>query len=144
MTSAAARLSPQTCFRLPHCLGCFAACGFPRPPALRDADYRLPPVIVLPLWIVLLMPVMVLASSESTRSASAGVIVLLLVVFVNIEIRDNACSRVFLLLFYLYGIMRLLIIPAFGEILRPTSSSVSASPPLSAVTAGWSICAVWR
>ena len=37
LTSSTARLSPQTCFRLPHCLGCFAACGFPRPPALRRA-----------------------------------------------------------------------------------------------------------
>ena len=37
MTSAAARLSPQTCFRLPHCLGCFAACGYAHPPG--DAGY---------------------------------------------------------------------------------------------------------
>ena len=86
MTSSAALRSPQTCFRLPHCLGCFAACGFPHPPALRDADYRLPPVIVLPLWIVLLMPVIVLASGESSRSASAGVVILLLVVLLYMEI----------------------------------------------------------
>ena len=86
MTSSAALRSPQTCFRLPHCLGCFAACGFPRPPALRDADYRLPPVIVLPLWIVLLLPVMVMASSESSRSAGAVVGVQLLVVLLYIEI----------------------------------------------------------
>ena len=58
----------------------------PRPPALRLADYRLPPVIVLPLWIVLLLPVMVMASSESSRSAGAGVGVLLLVVLLYIEI----------------------------------------------------------
>ena len=86
LTSSATLRSPQTCFRLPHCLGCFAACGFSRPPALRDADYRLPPVIVLPLWIVLLMPVMVLASSESSRSAGAGVVILLLVVLLYMEI----------------------------------------------------------
>lgn len=40
LTSSAALRSPQTCFRLPHCLGCFAACGFSRPPALRGC--RLP------------------------------------------------------------------------------------------------------
>ena len=40
LTSSATLRSPQTCFRLPHCLGCFAACGFSRPPALRRADYR--------------------------------------------------------------------------------------------------------
>lgn len=62
MTSAAARLSPQTCFRLPHCLGRFAPCGFPRPPALRRADYRLPPVIVLPLWMLLLLVVLFVLS----------------------------------------------------------------------------------
>ena len=126
-----------------------AACGFSRPPALRDADYRcqpagadltpvrfpnpcrlrrhplpgeLPaswpvaPAIVLPLWIVLLRPVMVLASSESSCSASACALILVLVLLLYIVIRDNARLQVFLLLFYLYGIMRLLIIPAFGEI----------------------------
>ena len=136
MTSSAALRSPQTCFRLPHCLGCFAACGFPRPPALRDADYRLPPVIVLPLWIVLLLPVMVMASSESSRSAGAGVIVLLFVVLLYIGIRDKAYPRVLLLLFYLLGIMRLLIIPAFGEILRQWCAEFSASPPLSSTHFG--------
>ena len=40
---------PHTCFRLPHCLGRFAPCGYSLPPALRRADYRLAPVIVLPL-----------------------------------------------------------------------------------------------
>ena len=32
----------------------------PRPPALRLADYRLPPVIVLPLWFLMLLVVLVL------------------------------------------------------------------------------------
>ena len=37
-------------------------CGLqrPRPPALRRADYRLPPVIVLPLWMMMLLVVLVL------------------------------------------------------------------------------------
>ena len=136
LTSSAALRSPQTCFRLPHCLGCFAACGFPRPPALRNADYRLPPVIVLPLWIVLLLPVMVMASNESSRSASAGVVISLLVLLVYIEIRDKAYLRVSVLLFYLLGIMRLLMIPAFGEILRQRCAKVRASPPLSSTHYG--------
>lgn len=46
-------------FRLPHCLGCFATCG-PTRPALRLAYYRLPPVIVLPLWFLMLLVVLVL------------------------------------------------------------------------------------
>ncbi len=35
LASSAVLRSPQTCFRLPHCLGCFAACGFPRPAGCR-------------------------------------------------------------------------------------------------------------
>lgn len=33
LTSFAALRSPQTCFRLPHCLGRFDPCGYPRPAA---------------------------------------------------------------------------------------------------------------
>ena len=36
----------------------------------------------------------------------------------------------------LLGILRLLFIPAFGEILRPTSAEVSARPPLSSTHYG--------
>ena len=82
------------------------------------------------------MLVMVMASSESSRSASAGVLILVLVLLLYIVIRDNARLQVFLLLFYLYGIMRPLIIPAFGEILRPASSEVGASPSLSSTHFG--------
>ena len=42
----------------------------------------------------------------------------------------------FLLLFYLYGIMRLLIIPAFGEIFCQWCAKDSASPPLSSTHYG--------
>ena len=80
MTSAAARLSPQTCFRLPHCFGHFVACSFSRPPALRDADYRLPPVIVLPLLMVMLLLVVVVFVDEASRSTSADVVILIVVV----------------------------------------------------------------
>ena len=82
------------------------------------------------------MPVMVLASSESSRSAGAGVLILVLVLLLYIVIRDNARLQVFLLLFYLYGIMRLLIIPAFGEIFCQWYAKVSASPPLSSTHFG--------
>ena len=50
---------PQTCFSLPHCLGRFAPCGYSLPPALRRADYRLAPVIVLPLWFFVFIVVIV-------------------------------------------------------------------------------------
>lgn len=136
LTSSAALRSPQTCFRLPHCLGCFAACGFPRPPALRDADYRLPPVIVLPLWIVLLLPVMVMASSESSRSASACVVISLLVLLVYIEIQARSVFSLYMVVVLLLGVLRLLMIPAFGEILRQWYAKVGASPPLSSTHYG--------
>ena len=41
----------------------------------------------------------------------------------------------------LLEILRLLIIPAFGEILRTTNWNVSAGPPLSTVTTAWTVCA---
>ena len=41
----------------------------------------------------------------------------------------------------LLEILRLLMIPAFGEILRPTSAKVSAGPPLSTVTTAWTVSA---
>ena len=144
LTSAAARLSPQTCFRLPHCLGRFAPCGFSRPPALRRADYRLPPVIVMPLWIVLLLPVMVMASGESSRSTSASVVFYLLVLLVYIGKRDSSRTFISLLYIVLLGILRLLMIPAFGEILHPTSSSGGARRSLSSTRSRWNVCAAAR
>ena len=86
LTSSAALRSPQTCFRLPHCFGRIRGLQRPHPPALRDADYRLAPVIVLPLWMLLLMRLVVMASSESSRSTGASAIVLLLVVLLYIGI----------------------------------------------------------
>ena len=41
----------------------------------------------------------------------------------------------------LLEILRLLMIPAFGEILRPISAEVSARPPLSTVTTAWTVSA---
>ena len=86
MTSAAERLSPQTCFRLPHCLGRFAPCGFPRPPALRLADQLLPRLIVLPVWILVVLLVVVVLLEMGNHSASAGVLLLVVLVLLYIEI----------------------------------------------------------
>ena len=86
LTSAAERLSPQTCFRLPHCLGRFAPCGFSRPPARRLADQLLPRLIVLPIWILMVVLVLVVMVGMENRSASAGVLLLMVSVFLYIEI----------------------------------------------------------
>ena len=86
MISSAALRSPQTCFRLPHCFGHFVACSLSRPPALRDADYRLPPVIVLPLWMLMLLLVVVVFAGETNRGTGAGVVFLLLVLLLYMEI----------------------------------------------------------
>ena len=58
----------------------------PRPPALRRADYRLPPVIVLPLLMVMLLLLVVVALDETNRCACASVVIYLLVLFVYIVI----------------------------------------------------------
>ena len=62
------------------------ACSFSRPPALRRADYRLTPVIVLPLWQSMLLLVVVVFVAETNRGTSAGVVIYLLGVLVYIEI----------------------------------------------------------
>ena len=131
LTSAATRLSPQTCFRLPHCLGRFAPCGFPRPPALRRADYRLPPVIVLPLWFFVFIVVVVrmLRMDFNQKGSGRAVVILLFVVLYYISKRRSTCLLYMVLL--LYREMRLLIIPAFGEILPLWNAKICASPPLS-------------
>lgn len=136
LTFSAALRSPQTCFRLPHCPGCFAACGFPRPPALRRADYRLPPVIVLPLWILLIVVVLVCLRHCCTSRACASVVLLLVVIILlYCYIKDFNCLSPYIVLL-LYGILRLLIIPAFGEILRQWYAEVRASPSLSGTRYG--------
>ena len=86
LTSAAVRLRSTDFPRLPHCLGRFAPCGFSRPPALRRADYRLPPVIVLPLWMFMLLLVVVVFAGETNRGTGAGVVFLLLVLLLYMEI----------------------------------------------------------
>ncbi len=136
MTSSAALRSPQTCFRLPHCLGCFAACGLSRPPALRRADYRLPPVIVLPLWFFLFIVVVVrMLRMDFNQKGGGCAVVLLLFVFLYYISRQRSVFLLYVVL-VLLGLLRLLMIPAFGEILRQWYAKVSASPPLSSTHYG--------
>ena len=136
LTSSAALRSPQTCFRLPHCLGCFAACGFPRPPALRRADYRLPPVIVLPLWFFIFIVVVVrMLGIDFNQKGNGRAVVLLLLVFLYYISRQENAVPLYIVL-ALYGIWRLMMIPAFGEILRQWYAKVSAGPPLSSTHYG--------
>ena len=78
---------------------------------------------------------------ETSRSTSEGVVFYLLVVLLYIEIRDRRASSLYVVVILLLGILRLLIIPAFGEILRQWYAKVSARPPLSTVTTAWTVSA---
>ena len=117
----------------------------PRPPFPWLSDYRLAPVIVLPVWLLMiavLMPVPVLfCTCWSTKCASVLLYVVLalrlLVLFYYMEERCTA-------LIVLYGISKLFLIPAFGEIFCQWYAKASASPPLSTVTTGRTICALRR
>ena len=131
MTSAAARLRSTdllSAFRTAS--AAFAACG-PARPAPKLADYRLPPVIVLPLWM--LLPLSVVGEScNGFPCASATASSLLVVVFLLYHIRRQAArSRISLLVLLPLGIMRVLMSPAFGEILPWWYAEVGARPSLS-------------
>ena len=84
----------------------------PHPPALRDADYRLPPVIVLPLWFFVFIVVVVLMSvmDFNQKDSSCAIVLLLYVLLYYMGRRHNACLVYMVLV--LLGIWRLLMIPA--------------------------------
>ena len=89
-------------------------CGLqlPRPPALRLADYRLPPVIVLPLWFfVFIVVVVLMLRMDFNKKDSACAIVLLLYVLLCYMGRRHNASLVYMVL-VLLGIWRLFMIPA--------------------------------
>ena len=108
----------------------------PRPPSPWRADYRLPPVIVLPLWFFIFIVVVVrmLGIDFNQKGSGRAVVILLFVVLYYISKRRSTCLLYMVLL--LYGISRLLMIPAFGEILRQWCAKVGASPPLSSTHYG--------
>ena len=83
-----------------------------RPPALRDADYRLPPVIVLPLWSFVFIEVVVLMVVEvfnQKGSANMSVVLLFAVLY---YMGDRQSAYLLYALLIPLGIMRLLMIPA--------------------------------
>ena len=73
---------------------------------------------------------------ETKRSISASVVILLLVLFLYIEIRYKSAFSLYMIVILLLGVLRLLIIPAFGEILHQWYAEVSARPPLSSTHYG--------
>ena len=135
---------PQTCFRLPHCLGRFAPCGFSRPPALRRADYRLTPVIVLPLWFFVFSVVVVRVVWNFIYQKGSGYsVVLLLLVFLYHISRQEDVIPLYIVL-VLLRIWRLLIIPSFAEILVLRMRAAVQALRCRALTTGESISAVRR
>ena len=88
------------------------ACSFSRPPALRRADYRLSPVIVLPLWFFVFIVTVVLMVVEvfnQKGSASMSVVLLFVVLY---YMGDRQSTFLLYALLVLLGILRLLMIPA--------------------------------
>ena len=106
--------------------------ALPRPlRSLRDADYRLPPVIVLPLWLFVfgVVAARMLRIDFNQEGGACAVILLLYVLLYYMGRRHNSCSLYMVLA--LLEIWRILMIPAFGEILRRWNAEVGASPSLS-------------
>ena len=136
LTSSAALRSPQTCFRLPHCLGRFAPCGYSLPPALRRADYRLAPVIVLPLlfFLFIVIIVQIVWNFIYQKGRGYSVVLLLLMFLYHISRQENVIP-----LYYSIGAIEDLktfnYSPLRGNF-GPTSTTCSASPSLSSTHYG--------
>ena len=103
-----------------------------------DADYRLPPVIVL-FWRLVVMFVDMINGGN----AGAGVVFFVYMVLVLLGSLRHSASAYVLSLYmaivhciYLLGISRLLFFSAFGENFGPTGASGSARPPLSSTHYG--------
>ena len=142
LTSSAALRSPQTCFRLPHCLGRFAPCGYSLPPALRRADSRLPPVIVLPLlfFLFIVVIVQIVLDAINRKGAGCSVVLLLLVFLYHISRQENVISLYTVLV--QLRIWRLLIIPRFAEILGLPARPAVQGLRCRALTTAYSVSAV--
>lgn len=81
-------------FRLPHCLGCFAACG-PSPPTSGQANYRLPPLIALPLLILMILLVVIVIADESNRGTGAGVVIIVFGLLVYRDWRQSGFRSIY-------------------------------------------------
>ena len=103
-----------------------------------NADYRLPPVIVLFGRLVVIF--VDVSSGESTR-ASVVLFVYMVLVLLG-RLRHSASAVVVSLymrvlsLIYLLGISRLFFFSAFGENFGPWYAKVRAGPPLSSTHYG--------
>ena len=96
---------------------------------------------MLPLWFFVFIVVVVrmLRMDFNQKSSGCEVVILLLIVLYYMESRQ--VSPYLYMVSVLLGIWRLLMIPAFGEILRQWYAKVSASPPLSTVTTAYNASA---
>ena len=133
---------PQTCFRLPHCLGRFAPCGYSLPPALRRADYRLAQVIVLPLWffVFIVVIVQIVWDVINLKGGGCSVVLRLLVFLYHISRQENVIPLYIVLM--LMKIWRLLIIPRFAEILGLPARPAVQGLRCRALTTAYSVSAV--
>ena len=76
----------------------------------------------------------------SGRACASIVLLLIVVILLYHYIKDFNCLSLYIVLLLL-EILRLLMIPAFGEILPQWYANVSAGPPLSTVTTAWTVSA---
>ena len=92
--------------------------------------------MVLPLWFFVFIVVVVgIVVNVLNQKGGGCAVVLLLFVFLYYISRQESSIPLYAVL-VLLGISRLLMIPAFGEILRQWYAEVGASPPLSSTHYG--------
>lgn len=112
------------------------------PPAQRRADYRLTPVIVLPLWFFVFSVVVVRIVWNFIYQKGSGysVVLLLLVFLYHISRQENVIPLYIVLV--LLKIWRLLIIPRFAEILGLPARPAVQGLRCRALTTAYSVSAV--
>ena len=74
-------------------------CGLqlPRPPALRLAYYRLPPVIVLPLWMLLIVVVFVWwLYCSSSRACASDIFLFVADILLSLYIKGINCLALYI------------------------------------------------
>ena len=112
------------------------------PPALQRADYRLTPVIVLPLWffVVSVVVVRIVWNFINQKGRGYSVVLLLLVFLYHISRQENVIPLYIVLM--LLKIWRLLIIPRFAEILGLPARPAVQGLRCRALTTAYSVSAV--